>query len=66
MERLTAHEHTDTSFTKTFLMTFKSFTDVDALVDLLIARCAFVSTVLDSNADKCDDWVGSGSRRRTA
>ncbi|KAF5318244.1 hypothetical protein D9611_014672 [Ephemerocybe angulata] len=39
VERLTAHEHlTDRTYTEAFLMTFKSFTTVDELVDLLIAR----------------------------
>ncbi|KAF4617443.1 hypothetical protein D9613_005997 [Agrocybe pediades] len=38
VERLTAHEHLDTSFIKAFLMTFKSFTTLDELFDLLVAR----------------------------
>ncbi|KAI0316803.1 ras guanine nucleotide exchange factor domain-containing protein [Amylostereum chailletii] len=38
VERLTAHEHSDTTFTKTFLMTYKSFTDLDTLFDLLAQR----------------------------
>ncbi|KAI0061642.1 ras GEF [Artomyces pyxidatus] len=38
VERLTAHEHSDTSFSKTFLLTYKSFTDLDTLYDLLVQR----------------------------
>ncbi|KAJ7644278.1 ras guanine nucleotide exchange factor domain-containing protein [Roridomyces roridus] len=38
VERLTAHEQGDPSFIKTFLMTFKSFTTVDDLFDLLVQR----------------------------
>ncbi|KAH8825070.1 ras GEF [Flagelloscypha sp. PMI_526] len=39
--RLTAHEHQDSNylaFQRSFLMTFKSFTTVDELFDLLVAR----------------------------
>ncbi|KAJ7288493.1 ras guanine nucleotide exchange factor domain-containing protein [Mycena rebaudengoi] len=38
VERLTAHEQADTTFIKAFLMTFKSFTTVDDLFDLLVQR----------------------------
>jgi son of sevenless-like protein len=39
VERLTAHEHiASPSYSKTFLMTFKSFTELDALFDLLVQR----------------------------
>ncbi|KAF5382528.1 hypothetical protein D9615_002804 [Tricholomella constricta] len=38
VERLTAHDHADTTFNQAFLMTFKSFTTLDELVDLLAAR----------------------------
>ncbi|KAF9464143.1 ras guanine nucleotide exchange factor domain-containing protein [Collybia nuda] len=39
IERLTAHEQTaDRTFTKAFLMTYKSFTTLDEFFDLLIAR----------------------------
>ncbi|VDB85607.1 unnamed protein product [Peniophora sp. CBMAI 1063] len=38
VKRLVAHECTDTGFTKTFLMSFKSFTEVDTLVGLLVER----------------------------
>ncbi|KAH9480568.1 Cell division control protein 25 [Psilocybe cubensis] len=38
VERLTAHEQADTTFSKAFLMTYKSFTTLDELFDLLVAR----------------------------
>ncbi|KAL0960836.1 hypothetical protein HGRIS_005852 [Hohenbuehelia grisea] len=38
VERLTAHEHGDATFIKTFLMTFKSFTTLDELYNLLVQR----------------------------
>ncbi|KAF5381236.1 hypothetical protein D9757_007853 [Collybiopsis confluens] len=38
VERLTAHDQTDPNFTKAFLMTFKSFTTLDGLFDLLVHR----------------------------
>ncbi|PFH53392.1 hypothetical protein AMATHDRAFT_1447 [Amanita thiersii Skay4041] len=38
VERLTAHDQLDPTYTKAFLMTYKSFTTVDELFDLLVAR----------------------------
>ncbi|KZV68821.1 ras GEF [Peniophora sp. CONT] len=38
VEYLTSHEVTDTRFTASFLMTFKSFSDIDTVVGLLIER----------------------------
>ncbi|KAH7885094.1 ras guanine nucleotide exchange factor domain-containing protein [Phlebopus sp. FC_14] len=38
VERLTSHETGDTTFIKTFLMTYKSFTTLDELFDLLVKR----------------------------
>lgn len=38
VERLTTHETGDTNFIKTFLMTYKSFTTLDELFDLLVKR----------------------------
>ncbi|KIK59298.1 hypothetical protein GYMLUDRAFT_44664 [Collybiopsis luxurians FD-317 M1] len=38
VERLTAHDQTDPNYTKAFLMTFKSFTTLDELFDLLVQR----------------------------
>lgn len=38
VERLTAHDAADSTFNKTFLMTFKSFTTVNELFDLLVER----------------------------
>ncbi|KAF8967114.1 ras guanine nucleotide exchange factor domain-containing protein [Flammula alnicola] len=38
VERLTAHEQADTTFSKAFLMTYKSFTTLNDLFDLLVAR----------------------------
>ncbi|KAL1748359.1 hypothetical protein HDZ31DRAFT_29833 [Schizophyllum fasciatum] len=38
VERLTAHEHGDPTYIRSFLMTFKSFTTLDELFDLLVQR----------------------------
>ncbi|PCH40158.1 ras GEF [Wolfiporia cocos MD-104 SS10] len=38
VERLTAHEHGDTTFNQNFLLTFKSFMTVDELFELLVHR----------------------------
>ncbi|EDR13329.1 uncharacterized protein LACBIDRAFT_230493, partial [Laccaria bicolor S238N-H82] len=38
VERLTAHEQADTTFTKAFLMTYKSFTTLNGLFDTLVDR----------------------------
>ncbi|EIN12823.1 ras GEF [Punctularia strigosozonata HHB-11173 SS5] len=38
VERLTAHENTDTKFNVTFMMTYKSFTTLDELFDKLVER----------------------------
>ncbi|KAJ6585715.1 ras guanine nucleotide exchange factor domain-containing protein [Mycena capillaripes] len=38
VERLTAHEQSDPTFIKSFLITFKSFTTVDDLFDFLVRR----------------------------
>ncbi|KAJ3793863.1 ras guanine nucleotide exchange factor domain-containing protein, partial [Lentinula aff. detonsa] len=38
VERLTAHDTTDPNYFKAFLMTFKSFTTLDELFDLLVER----------------------------
>ncbi|TDL15510.1 ras GEF [Rickenella mellea] len=38
VERLTTHEYGDPIFIKTFLMTYKSFTNLNELFDLLVAR----------------------------
>ncbi|KAF8644523.1 hypothetical protein AX16_008399 [Volvariella volvacea WC 439] len=38
VERLTAHEQADPTFVKSFLMTYKSFTTLNELFDLLVAR----------------------------
>ncbi|TFK40718.1 ras guanine nucleotide exchange factor domain-containing protein [Crucibulum laeve] len=38
IERLTAHEQVDPTFTKAFLMTYKSFTTLDELFNLLVER----------------------------
>ncbi|KAF9049553.1 ras GEF [Hymenopellis radicata] len=38
VERLTAHEFSDPTYVKTFMMTFKSFTTVEELFDILVER----------------------------
>ncbi|KAK2459678.1 hypothetical protein APHAL10511_008323 [Amanita phalloides] len=38
VERLTSHDQLDSTYTKAFLMTYKSFTTLDQLFDLLVAR----------------------------
>ncbi|THH11669.1 hypothetical protein EW145_g522 [Phellinidium pouzarii] len=38
VERLTSHEYTDPVFIRTFLMTYKSFTTLNELFDLLVKR----------------------------
>ncbi|KAF9013345.1 ras guanine nucleotide exchange factor domain-containing protein [Cyathus striatus] len=38
VERLTAHEQADPTFTRAFLMTYKSFTTLNELFDLLVER----------------------------
>ncbi|KAJ7601115.1 ras guanine nucleotide exchange factor domain-containing protein [Mycena floridula] len=38
VEQLTAHDHADRNFIEAFLMTYKSFTSLDDLFDLLVQR----------------------------
>ncbi|KAI0304394.1 ras GEF [Multifurca ochricompacta] len=56
VERLTAHEHSDTSFTKTFLLTYKSFTDADTLFNLLVMRF-WIKPPENLSPTELDDWT---------
>ncbi|KAI0036552.1 ras guanine nucleotide exchange factor domain-containing protein [Vararia minispora EC-137] len=56
VERLTAHEHgASPSYSRTFLMTFKSFTDLDTLFDLLVQRL-FIQPPSGLTATELKDW----------
>ncbi|KAI0250783.1 ras guanine nucleotide exchange factor domain-containing protein [Lactifluus subvellereus] len=56
VERLTAHEHSDTTFTKTFLLTYKSFTDVETLFSLLVDRFSIKPPETLSGTE-LEDWT---------
>ncbi|KAI0051128.1 ras GEF [Auriscalpium vulgare] len=56
VERLTAHEHSDTSFTKTFLLTYKSFTDLDTLYGLLVQRF-WIKPPESLKPSELDEWT---------
>ncbi|KAH9980235.1 ras guanine nucleotide exchange factor domain-containing protein [Lactifluus volemus] len=56
VERLTAHEHFDMSFTKTFLLTYKSFTDVEMLFNLLKERF-WIKPPESLTATELEDWT---------
>ncbi|THH15352.1 hypothetical protein EW146_g5099 [Bondarzewia mesenterica] len=56
VERLTAHEHSDTSFSKTFLLTYKSFTDLDTLFDLLVQRF-WIEPPDNLKPEELDEWT---------
>lgn len=56
VERLTAHEHSDTTFTKTFLLTYKSFTDAEALFNLLVSRF-WIKPPETLSPEELDDWT---------
>ncbi|KAI9465465.1 ras GEF [Lactarius psammicola] len=56
VERLTAHEHSDTTFTKTFLLTYKSFTDAEGLFNLLVSRF-WIKPPESLSPEELDDWT---------
>ncbi|KAH8998550.1 ras GEF [Lactarius akahatsu] len=56
VERLTAHEHSDTTFTKTFLLTYKSFTEAEALFNLLVSRF-WIKPPETLSPEELDDWT---------
>ncbi|KAF8208696.1 ras guanine nucleotide exchange factor domain-containing protein [Mycena galopus ATCC 62051] len=55
VERLTTHERLDQTFNKSFLMTFKSFTTVDELFDLLLQRF-WIQPPPKMNDAKREEW----------
>ncbi|KAG7443000.1 ras GEF [Guyanagaster necrorhizus] len=56
VERLTAHEQADRAFIKAFMMTFKSFTTVDTLFDLLVRRFR-IQPPPDLNPKELENWA---------
>ncbi|PBK74783.1 ras GEF [Armillaria solidipes] len=56
VERLTAHEQADRAFIKAFMMTFKSFTTVDTLFDLLVQRFR-IQPPPDLNPKELENWT---------
>ncbi|KAG6336113.1 hypothetical protein ID866_2979 [Astraeus odoratus] len=55
VERLTSHEPGDPNFIKTFLMTYKSFTTLDELFDLLVKRF-YISPPDTLTPQELEDW----------
>ncbi|OCH91881.1 ras GEF [Obba rivulosa] len=55
VERLTAHEHGDPTFSQNFLMTFKSFMTVDELFDLL-ARRFWIEPPPTLTSSEMEEW----------
>ncbi|TFK48671.1 ras GEF [Heliocybe sulcata] len=56
VQRLTAHEHGDPNFNKIFLLTYKSFTTLDELFELLVQRF-WIQPPEELNAREREDWV---------
>ncbi|KAA1479453.1 ras GEF [Dentipellis sp. KUC8613] len=56
VERLTAHEQSDTTFTKTFLLTYKSFTDLDTLFNLLVQRF-WIKPPDNLSSQELEEWT---------
>ena len=46
----------DTTFTKTFLLTYKSFTDAEALFNLLVSRF-WIKAPENLSPEELDDWT---------
>ncbi|KAH7910846.1 ras guanine nucleotide exchange factor domain-containing protein [Hygrophoropsis aurantiaca] len=55
IERLTSHETGDPTFIKTFLMTYKSFTTLDELFDILVRRF-FITSPDNLTAIELEEW----------
>ncbi|KAG5651191.1 hypothetical protein H0H81_009544 [Sphagnurus paluster] len=55
VERLTAHDQADPTFNQAFLMTFKSFTTVDELFDLLVLRFR-IEPPPELKPEEREDW----------
>ncbi|KAG6910697.1 hypothetical protein DXG01_008741 [Tephrocybe rancida] len=55
VERLTAHDQVDPSFNQAFLMTFKSFTTVNELFDLLVERFR-IDPPPELKATELEEW----------
>ncbi|EGO23692.1 hypothetical protein SERLADRAFT_469896 [Serpula lacrymans var. lacrymans S7.9] len=55
VERLTAHEYADPKFIKAFLMTYKSFTNLDTLFTLLVERF-WIQPPENLNAAQLGEW----------
>ncbi|EIW81242.1 ras GEF [Coniophora puteana RWD-64-598 SS2] len=55
VERLTAHEYSDWTFNRAFLMTFKSFISLDELFKLLVERF-WIQPPQSLNAAELVDW----------
>ncbi|KAH7926456.1 ras GEF [Leucogyrophana mollusca] len=55
IERLTSHEIGDPTFIKTFLMTYKSFTTLDELFDLLVKRF-FIAAPDNLSPTELEEW----------
>ncbi|KAF8073629.1 ras guanine nucleotide exchange factor domain-containing protein [Lyophyllum atratum] len=55
VERLTAHDQADPTFNQAFLMTFKSFTTVNELFDLLVARFR-IEAPPDLKPNEREEW----------
>lgn len=56
VQRLTAHEHGDPNFNKIFLLTYKSFTTLDELFDLLVQRF-WIQPPEELNPREREEWV---------
>ncbi|KAH0832197.1 hypothetical protein J3R83DRAFT_13116 [Lanmaoa asiatica] len=55
VERLTSHETGDPTFIKTFLMTYKSFTTLEELFDLLVRRF-YIHPPDNLNPTELEEW----------
>ncbi|EIW81292.1 ras GEF [Coniophora puteana RWD-64-598 SS2] len=55
VERLTTHETRDTTFMKTFLMTFRSFTTLDEVFDFLVQRF-YIKPPSNLKQEELEEW----------
>ncbi|KAK1229850.1 cell division cycle- protein [Marasmius sp. AFHP31] len=56
VERLTSHDSLDLRYSRVFLLTFKSFTTLDKLFDLLVSRYR-IQPPPNLTQDEHDEWV---------